>query len=540
MTNYRKLFSTRGAQTPQNAPIPGRRGMVQNDAGGYVFRVSAWERLERFLILGADTPTYYASQRELVVDNAESVIDALDTNGKRVVETVVEVSVAGRAPKNDPALFVLAMAAGLGDPSTQRAALDALPTVARTGSHLLTFVEYVNGFRGWGPALRKGIARWYTDKDAADIAYQAMKYKQRMGWSQRDVLRKAHPEPPTPEHNEVFRWIAQGWDGVGDEPHPNPALVQLWAAERLRYTDSEREAARLIVDYRLPREVVPSELLNSPLIWDALLTHMPMTAMIRNLGKMSSVGLLEPLSAAARLVVDRLRDQSSLRRARVHPIQVLSAFNVYGRGAGARGSLTWQPVGTVVAALGDAFGMAFQNVVPSQKPTLLGLDVSGSMYGTSVLGIPGLDAATVAAAMALITVATEPNVEVLAFSHRLVPLRIHGRTSVDGVLDAMRQISFGGTDCALPMIWAKENKVGVDTFAIYTDNQTWYGSVHPAQALTSYREESGRAAKLVVAGVTADEFSIADPRDTGMLDVVGFDTAAPALIADFARQEMGQ
>jgi 60 kDa SS-A/Ro ribonucleoprotein len=30
-------------------------------------------------------------------------------------------------------------------------------------------------------------------------------------------------------------------------------------------------------------------------------------------------------------------------------------------------------------------------------------------------------------------------------------------------------------------------------------------------------------------------FSIADPNDDGMLDIIGFDTAAPALIGDFVR-----
>jgi 60 kDa SS-A/Ro ribonucleoprotein len=45
----------------------------------------------------------------------------------------------------------------------------------------------------------------------------------------------------------------------------------------------------------------------------------------------------------------------------------------------------------------------------------------------------------------------------------------------------------------------------------------------------------GRRAKLVVVGMTATSFTIADPSDAGMLDVVGFDTAAPQVMADFAR-----
>jgi 60 kDa SS-A/Ro ribonucleoprotein len=93
----------------------------------------------------------------------------------------------------------------------------------------------------------------------------------------------------------------------------------------------------------------------------------------------------------------------------------------------------------------------------------------------------------------------------------------------------------GGTDCALPMIWALKNKVEVDAFVVYTDSETWHGKIHPVQALREYRDRMGIPAKLIVVGMVANQFSIADPNDAGMLDVVGFDTASPQLIADFAR-----
>ena len=55
----------------------------------------------------------------------------------------------------------------------------------------------------------------------------------------------------------------------------------------------------------------------------------------------------------------------------------------------------------------------------------------------------------------------------------------------------------------------------------------------PVQALQEYRRKLGIPAKLVVVGMTANGFSIADPNDGGMLDVVGFDAATPQLISDF-------
>jgi 60 kDa SS-A/Ro ribonucleoprotein len=73
----------------------------------------------------------------------------------------------------------------------------------------------------------------------------------------------------------------------------------------------------------------------------------------------------------------------------------------------------------------------------------------------------------------------------------------------------------------------------VDAFIIYTDNETWAGNIHPAQALKKYRNKWNNNAKLIVVGMTSNGFSIADPNDRDMLDVVGFDTSVPQLMSDF-------
>lgn len=165
---------------------------------------------------------------------------------------------------------------------------------------------------------------------------------------------------------------------------------------------------------------------------------MPMTAMLRSLGKISQVGPLVPGSAAEWNVVTRLGDVERLKRARVHPLQVLMAMAVYRTGHGLLGKLQWHPSPAVVDALDRAFYAAFASVEPSGKRFLIGPDASGSRGMGQVAGSP------------------------------LTP-----------------------------------------------------------------REATGIAAKLVVVGLTATGFTIADPADGGMLDVVGFDASAPAVIADF-------
>jgi 60 kDa SS-A/Ro ribonucleoprotein len=96
----------------------------------------------------------------------------------------------------------------------------------------------------------------------------------------------------------------------------------------------------------------------------------------------------------------------------------------------------------------------------------------------------------------------------------------------------------GGTDCALPMVWALRNRVEVDTFQVYTDNETWHGAVHPHQALREYREKMGIDARLVVVAMTAGGASIADPSDPRQLDVSGFDASVPNLLSDFSRGDV--
>src|SRR5437762_1495995 len=107
-------------RTPQSQPIPGSK-QVPNSAGGFAWAVDDWTRLDRFLILGAEQGTYYISERQLTRENAEAVARCIETDGPRTIQRIVEVSEAGRAPKNDPAIFALALSAALGDAATKRA-----------------------------------------------------------------------------------------------------------------------------------------------------------------------------------------------------------------------------------------------------------------------------------------------------------------------------------------------------------------------------------------------------------------------------------
>src|SRR6266576_500034 len=218
--SYLKRHGTRRA--PQWAPLPGQ---APNSAGGFAWTVHAWTRLRLFLVLGSEGGSYYASESTLTRENARAVEECVAENGLHAVAEIVRVSTEARARKNDPALYALALAAGAGDVETRRAALAALPQVARTGTHLFQFATFVEGFRGWGRSLRRAVGRWYAAQPVDKLAYQAVKYRQREGVTHRDLLRLAHPAgrvsagnpvlEVSPEHRGLFEWIVRGGETDG-------------------------------------------------------------------------------------------------------------------------------------------------------------------------------------------------------------------------------------------------------------------------------------------------------------------------------------
>lgn len=536
--DYRKHFSTRS--TSQTAVIPGREAdMAANNGGGVSFVLDKWKRLEQFLILGSEGGTYYVKEQKLTEQNGTNIIECLKEDAKRVVDTILDVSLNARAPKQDPTIFAYALACSWDTPFKSYA-LNHLEQICRTGTMLFKFVHYVKGFRGWGSSLKKAVQKWYLDKPTDKLAYQLVKYKQRDGWSHRDVLRLCHAKTANVAKNECLRYAVKG-----EFMHPKvdhsvetdaKAANLIHAVERIQRITHPGDVPILIANNRIPYECVPDIYKSRADVWEALLENMPMTNMVRNLNKMTEVGLLTHSSKATQDVIAKLENTAEVHKSRIHPMQALMAYLAYSSGKGMKGSKTWTPVPRISEALMDLFYSSVKNVHPTGKRILFALDVSGSMTMGSVAGNDNLDPRTASAALAMISAQTEEQYQFMAFSSGFIPLNITRRDNLQGVIKTVSNLPFDSTDCALPMTWATKNKLDFDAFVVYTDSETNYSrSMQPSLALQQYRLKRGIPAKLVVVGMVSNGFTIADPTDAGMLDVVGFDAAAPGVISDFIR-----
>jgi len=535
--------------------------MVTGKGGGQVFAIDDLMRLQRFLVLGSDGGTYYTKPRQHTAENIAALLRLLESGrGSEAVKLITEVSICGRAPKQTPTMVALAVCARLGDATTKAAAYQALPKICRTPTHLFEFLVQaelvsqtapVSG-TGWGRAHRRAVAGWYNDRNPTSLAEAVTKYQNRMGWSHRDVLRLCHAVPAGVAQAAIFTYVVKGLAAAESGAEPlmgtssasgelSAVLDYLRAVEEAKSLDADdagqARMVELIGKAQLRREHVPSQLLSSVPVWTALLDGMPLTALTRNLAKLSAIGLLTDGSTAASEVVRRLTDEQALRRARVHPMAILFAHRTYAAGRGEKGKLQWQPCSEVVQALETAFQLAFSTLEPTGKRFCLALDVSGSMG----VGINGggygatLSCHEASAAMALVTLETEPVCETMCFSHTFDTLPLHKGMGLSAAMAVTQNLPFGGTDCSLPMQWALREQKAFDVFVVYTDSETYAGSVHPCEALRQYRAASGIGdARLIVVGMASNGFSIADPADAGMLDVVGFDAATPEVMANFA------
>jgi len=314
------------------------------------------------------------------------------------------------------------------------------------------------------------------------------------------------------------------------------ALIEL---AKTGATKDTTTALRLMRDVRrIQREHLPTELLSCPAIWSSLLDDMGMTALVRNLGKLSSTGVA---TTKGDVIIRMLTDQKRITESRLHPFAVLVALKTYSTGKSDLGSSTWPVNSCITIALSTTFRMAFGNVERTGKRIMIALDVSGSMSGAMCSGSTVVNCREGSAAMAMVTLHAEgdANTQIYAFTTTFKDMngRIKPGMTVQEAMRATDDI-FGGTDCALPMTEAIKKNLKIDAFIVYTDSETYGPTIHPQVALEQYRKHSGIDAKLIVVGMASNCLSIADHKDPNTLNLAGFDTSTPNIISMFINGEL--
>lgn len=532
------------APTNKNVKVPSvhqraSTRQVRNNDGAFVFALDDKSRLERFLILGTDGGTYNVSEKDLTKQNVDWLKGLISRDSGMVLSTVLDVSVSGRAYRNDAAIFVLALVLNFGSESAKQDVVNIVPQVARTATMVYDLAQFLENLGGWGRSKRRAVANWFASKTPDELAYQAVKYRQRNGWTLRDLMRLSHP---VGVDKSVGNFILGNYQGKFSDYDPRMPQIIHGFTEMQKNVALSSVLSTLDRFPSLPWEAIPTQYLKSPEVWKKLFYNGQLNgqALVRNVTRMAKIGAFSDRSFTLDYAA-KLEDEFMIDRTRLHPMQYLLASVVYEEGQinrnesygyGVSRNKTWNTDPTIIKALEAGFYISFKNVTPANKKFLLGVDVSGSMSWNAAVG-SDLSAAQGAAAMAMMIAKVEEGALTYGFANSFRNLNITPSMSFREIMTRTKNQNFGSTNMSLPMQFALEHKLGTEVFVIITDNEINTGR-QPSAYLNKYRQATGIDAKLIVMGMTSTGFTIADPQDRGMLDVVGFDSNAPKVVSDFA------
>ena len=475
---------------------------IQNNAGGFVWQISDKEQVIRYLVIGSEGGNYYQTPQQVSSQCASCVLRMTRTpdNFKWLIETIRDISISGRAAKQESTLLALATAIVFArTPADKTEALNAVKDCVRILTHMYMLIGYIKIFSkaghpvltkqasatkdpasnahsasvsnvvpvaggrnppvvgsGIGRGIRRVFGEYFYSRTGVEVANLMTKYQNREGWNIKDVLTLIHIDPkrmkddggrlaidyifkPKEEFAPILAAAPPTADRVKQllnaikeihtiaerplKPATNPSLAGL---SNYQYGEELNRIVHLINTVGICREQLPSQLFKYRKVWEALLMNkgangkgkgMPLTALIRNLGKLTTaeIGIIAPFSTIAlqsltptvKHICDRITDAQDIKRTRIHPYTILVAMMTYKKGQGDKGGLTWSHNIHIVEALDKAFKLAFQNITPTGKRIKIALDVSGSMSSNFCTGSPVVSCAVGSVAMMMMTLYVE-------------------------------------------------------------------------------------------------------------------------------------
>jgi 60 kDa SS-A/Ro ribonucleoprotein len=506
MANKNLFQTVRGMFTPKADAI--------NEAGGSAYELSAKAALAQYAATGCFSQTFYADAGEQL----EKVLAlASETDAEFVAKTAVYAREKGFM-KDMPALLVAVLA------SKDKALFEKIfPRVIDSGKMLRNFVQIMRsgatGRKSLGSLPKRLVREWFETRRAEIV------FKQSVGQapSFADILKMVHPKPKDAEKEALYGWF------IGREVDADklPEIVRQF--EQFKAGDSAE----------VPQ--VPFQMLTALPIstkeWIEIARRAPWQMTRMNLNTFQRHGVFY-MPEIVEIVANRLRDAEAIRRAKVFPYQLLSAYGAASQNPEMPRAIT--------EALQDAMEIATENVPEINGKVYVFPDISGSMH-SSVTGYrKGATSAVrcidVAALVAATILRKNPTAEVMPFESDVVKVSLNPRDSIMTNANKLASLPCGGTNCSAPL--RELNRYGAkgDLLIYVSDNESWIDSPNHGmfggsgtETMRQWNEFKSRNpdAKLVCIDIQPYAHTQAKER-ADILNIGGFSDQVFNLIAEFA------
>jgi 60 kDa SS-A/Ro ribonucleoprotein len=236
-----------------------------------------------------------------------------------------------------------------------------------------------------------------------------------------------------------------------------------------------------------------------------------------------------------RRIADRLRNADSVRRARVFPYQLFTAFQNCDQGVPQQ----------VREALQDAMEVAIENVPRVEGSVVVCPDVSPSMLSPVTGYRPGATTAVrcidVAALVAAAVLRKNKSAVVLPFASEVIPVDLNSRDSVMTNAQKLASTGGSGTNCSSPVARLNQQKATAGLVILVSDNESWVDQGRGrGTALMAEWERFRRRnphARLVCLDIQPYDTTQASERED-ILNIGGFSDRVFEVIAAFASGQL--
>ncbi len=489
-----------------------------NNAGGLAYKLSPKQALAQCAATGCFNRTFYTDAHEQL----EAVLAlANEVDADFVAKTAIFARENGFM-KDMPALLVAVLSV-----KDKELFERVFPRVIDNGKMVRNFVQIMRsgvvGRKSLGSLPKRMVREWFENRDAEKV------FKQSVGQSPSvaDILKMVHPRPTDAEREALYGYF------IGREIDADklPKIVKQF--ERFKAGDSAE----------VPN--VPFQMLTAlPLgnkEWTSIARNAPWQMTRMNLNTFQRHGVFADRDMVA-VVAERLRDRDAIRRSRVFPYQLLSAYKAAEANNGIPREIT--------EALQDAMEIATENVQAIEGKVWVFPDVSGSMR-SAVTGYRKGSTSTVrcidvAALFAAAILRKNPTAEVIPFESNIVSVKLNPRDSIMTNAEKLSSLPAGGTNCSAPLRELNRRKASGDVIVYVSDNESWIDSPNygrfggsATETMKQWNEfkSLNSDAKLICIDVQPNAHAQAQER-RDILNVGGFSDQVFTLVSEFANGNM--
>jgi 60 kDa SS-A/Ro ribonucleoprotein len=494
---------------------------VSNNAGGIGYARGPESALAQLAMTGCFNNTFYVSG----VNQMDKVLELAKACEPSYVAKLAVYSRKNGMMKDMPA-FLTAYIASL-DPALLK---QVFPHTIDNGKMLRNFVQVMRsgavGRKSLGSAPRRLVRDWFESRSDMQVIRNSVGTNPSM----LDVIKMVHPKPASASRKALYAWF------IGKPYEESDLPEELRNYQAFNKTES----------WEGPLPNVPYEMLQGDSLtdnqWKLLAEQATWSQTRQALNTFHRHGVFSD-PALVKSVVEKLRNEEQIRRAKVFPYQLMTAYL----------NINSEIPAEIGLALRDAMEIATANVPVLEGAVYVCPDVSGSMssYLTGArLGKSGKPGATskvrcidIAALVAASILRTNPHAEVIPFEGDIRPVKLNPKATVMANAEILAGIGGGSTACSAPMKHLNSRKAPINAVIYISDNESWkdvnyasyYGSRSSGTTLNAeWLKARDRCpeAKLVSIDITPNDTTQVNDRDSS-LNVGGFSDDVFSVASNF-------